>query len=475
MKSKTFTVWSNHGFEIKDIEIDNTSIGAVYSYTFEDIKEDHTITAKFNPYQIMSKAATAGVSYASNHVLDENGKIYGAGFNQWGLLGMGDPAPDGSYNNWTNPELVEFPYMAELPAPAGFIKICSGEFSTMALNESGQLYAWGEGYEGNCAFGLPNGSGYHYYYATEGQSADPDDNRYFFTPTEAASGYLFSDFSHGYYTTFGVEKDSGRLYSWGYEDGAYSFTGHPSGDVSIDTRIYEPKLVEGITDTIKFVHTEFGVTGVVTETDRIFFIGEMIDIFEFDPGNPCREIDTSNLPDGETITSMMASDFGIMISLSDGSVWYMGSNGSMLGTWSSSEVPSLSACYMPEGVFVTKVIMSQFDNVYWITDDNRLFFYEGSSYTTGIAEDCNEYFEEPTHIVQHLKVSDLGRNSYYVSCMLITTDGKLYSWGRNTNGMLGRCTGDFVYDYAKNHYVTEGSICEAGRAYTKENCMDLVW
>src|SRR5690606_26465056 len=42
-ENQTFTITANPGFEIADVLVDGESVGAVSTYTFEDVNEDHTI------------------------------------------------------------------------------------------------------------------------------------------------------------------------------------------------------------------------------------------------------------------------------------------------------------------------------------------------------------------------------------------------------------------------------------------------
>ena len=46
--SQTFAITANNGYEIADVLVDGSSVGAVESYTFSDVKANHTISASFS-------------------------------------------------------------------------------------------------------------------------------------------------------------------------------------------------------------------------------------------------------------------------------------------------------------------------------------------------------------------------------------------------------------------------------------------
>ena len=46
-KNQTFTIKANNGYEIEDVFVDGKSVGKLEEYTFKNIKEKHTIEAKF--------------------------------------------------------------------------------------------------------------------------------------------------------------------------------------------------------------------------------------------------------------------------------------------------------------------------------------------------------------------------------------------------------------------------------------------
>ncbi len=59
---KTFTITPETGYEIADVFVDGESVGAVTSHTFDDVTENHTISATFSlvDYVITASAGTGG-------------------------------------------------------------------------------------------------------------------------------------------------------------------------------------------------------------------------------------------------------------------------------------------------------------------------------------------------------------------------------------------------------------------------------
>ena len=60
--SKTFTITPNTGYIIKDVKVDGVSVGAVTTYTFENVTSSHIIEAMFEPitYSITTSAGSGG-------------------------------------------------------------------------------------------------------------------------------------------------------------------------------------------------------------------------------------------------------------------------------------------------------------------------------------------------------------------------------------------------------------------------------
>ena len=60
---QTFTITPNEGYEVADVLVDGSSVGAVSSYTFQDVTADHTIYATF------VKESTSGTTVRDDYTL----------------------------------------------------------------------------------------------------------------------------------------------------------------------------------------------------------------------------------------------------------------------------------------------------------------------------------------------------------------------------------------------------------------------
>ena len=60
--SKTFTITPSSGYKISDVKVDDTSVGAISTYTFANVTTNHTISATFaiNTYTITASAGSGG-------------------------------------------------------------------------------------------------------------------------------------------------------------------------------------------------------------------------------------------------------------------------------------------------------------------------------------------------------------------------------------------------------------------------------
>ncbi|MDY3619483.1 S-layer homology domain-containing protein [Agathobaculum sp.] len=77
---KTFTITPNKGYEIADVLVDGKSVGAVETYTFEQVTKNHTIAASFRPeghWNPFTDVADGAWYYNSVKYVYENGLMVG--------------------------------------------------------------------------------------------------------------------------------------------------------------------------------------------------------------------------------------------------------------------------------------------------------------------------------------------------------------------------------------------------------------
>src|SRR5207249_3052636 len=73
--SKTFTIAANTNYHVADVLVDGVSVGAVTSYTFNNVIADHTIAASFaiDTYTITASAGANGSISPSGNVTVNHG------------------------------------------------------------------------------------------------------------------------------------------------------------------------------------------------------------------------------------------------------------------------------------------------------------------------------------------------------------------------------------------------------------------
>ena len=73
--NRTFTITANTGYTIANVLVDGASVGAVSSYTFNNVTANHTISATFtaNSYTITASAGTGGTISPSGSVSVNHG------------------------------------------------------------------------------------------------------------------------------------------------------------------------------------------------------------------------------------------------------------------------------------------------------------------------------------------------------------------------------------------------------------------
>jgi photosystem II stability/assembly factor-like uncharacterized protein len=132
--SKPFTITPSSNYEISDVLVDGVSVGAVSSYTFPPVSDNHTISASFSSlivYQI-----NCGSSAASPYIADKyyNGGTTSSVTNTINMTGVTDPAPQKVYQTERD---GNFTYT--------FPDLTSGDSYKVRLHFSENAFSWGRG------------------------------------------------------------------------------------------------------------------------------------------------------------------------------------------------------------------------------------------------------------------------------------------------------------------------------------------
>ena len=128
---KTFTIRADSGYEIADVLVDGKSVGAVRSYTFENVREKHTIRAEFRAVKPVADPDNTGVSRWLNA---EDHMAYLTGY------------PDGSFGpnrSMTRAEVAQMFYALlldqDVELTASFSDVPSGAWYSRAVNTLASL------------------------------------------------------------------------------------------------------------------------------------------------------------------------------------------------------------------------------------------------------------------------------------------------------------------------------------------------
>lgn len=364
----------------------------------------------------------------AKYAIDDIGRLFAWGHNYEYMCGL--PNEVCTFNQNLYEVLVP-----TLISPAkNWVKVCGGEYAGMAMNNKGELYGWGSGYPYLAPFGLPKGSTIY--------DRLP-------RPSRVAPGWIFKDFSQGWYATYGIGLDN-KLYAWGanYEgeigaDVPYSTTADPNSNYYTPIRV-------AIEEDVKLVNGELYVGIAATVDDKVYLWGELISHFM---GQPDPRVPTQFpglvIPPGETVVQVGICWSTAAVLLSDGSLWVIGDEASAFFPypndpwWITENNLEWSKVPLPEGC--GKILDFRIEDftafVCW-DDRGNLWFAGWADWSNGRPDPWCDVSDYGLQIC----CADFPGQRRYINAQLcgfndahecIDANGFLYSWGNNTGGKLG--------------------------------------
>lgn len=344
-----------------------------------------------------SVSADLGPSYA----LGDDGNAYAWGLNSLGQLG------DGTTTNRLTPVRVA--------APAGvtFTEVAGGEGFAIALDPSGQAYSWGQGFYG--------------------QLGDGDiQSRIAPVAVQMPAGITFTDVDAGSYHSLAVGSD-GLLYGWGYNG---------QGRVGDGTTAQRIAPVQLPTPTgVTFTTVDAGSTySLALASDGSIYAwgmnygGTLGDGTQNDRATPA----LVQTPAGVTFTQISAGNSHALALASTGEVYAWGSNlGGPIGNGDTSGDPVLTPAIsaIPAGVTIAQ--MSAGSSYSLALDGSGQLYSWGANDkgTLGTGTTTGHYVPGLAQLPAGVTFTSIDAGSQHA--LATGSDGKTYSWGVNSIGMLG--------------------------------------
>jgi trimeric autotransporter adhesin len=203
----TFTIMPNTGYQVADVLVDGSSVGATNRCIFENVTSNHTIIASFCGIGPWRGANPVAAGYYHSLVLKSDGRIVA-----WGLNSDGQTT---------------------VPAPnADFVAVAAGEQHSLGLKSNGRIIAWGWNGDGEANVPVPNAdfvavaAGYQLSLGlkSDGRIAAWGLNAFGMTNVPVPNAD-FVAMAAGYWHSLGLKSD-GHIVAWG--DNIYGQTTVPT-------------------------------------------------------------------------------------------------------------------------------------------------------------------------------------------------------------------------------------------------------
>ncbi|MDO9628657.1 MAG: InlB B-repeat-containing protein, partial [Acholeplasmataceae bacterium] len=414
---------------------------------------DNTTTNGFVPIEITSQFSLVSddqiieVSLGGVHssALTSSGRLFMWGYNLYGQLG------DTTTINRSVP--TEITSQFSLVSDDQIIHISIGREHSSVLTSSGRLFMWGRNYYGQL-----------------GDNTTTDR----FVPTEITNRFSLVYDDKIIQVSLGathstVLTSSGRLFMWGWNPyGQLGDSTTTNSSVPTRSNIYSPKLDRIVTyiyqDSINYIpilegysfdgwYSDFALTTLYTNTTMPaqnitlyakWQINEYeINYYVYENHDPLAVI---TLHHGETIISISQGYDHISVLTSSGRIFTWGCNNfGQLGNGTSDNNAHPTPTEITNQFTLTQdeTIVSTSFGFYHssiLTSTGRIFTW-GYNYYGQLGDGTNMYKTSPTEITSQfnleagetIKSVSLGR--YHSS--LLTSNGRLFTWGVNWYGQLG--------------------------------------
>ncbi len=368
------------------------------------------------------------VSLGTHHssALTSSGRVFTWGRNDYGQLG------DGTIMQRTVP--TEITSRFNLAAGETIVSISLEYAHSSALTSSGRMFTWGWNSSGQLGDGT-----------TTNRSTPTDITDQF----DLAAGETVVSVSLGDSHSSALTS-SGRMFTWGWNSSGQL------GDETTTSRTTPTEITHHFDleagETIVSISLGYAHSSALTSSGRMFTwgdngYGQLGDGTESYRHTPTEVTDQFDLVAGETIASISLGSWHSSALTSSGSVFTWGYNGDgQLGdgttTWRTTPTEMTHQFNLAAGETIVNV-SSGGEHTSALTSQGRAFTWGYNSYGQ-LGDDTTTDKSTPTEITHQFNLEtgetivSISLGYHYSSAL--TSQGRMFTWGRNNYGQLGDWT-----------------------------------
>lgn len=462
-----------------------SSDGSIFSWGWNDYGQlgNSTYTSSNVPVSIPKTGVLSGksiigisVGYYHSLLLASDGTIFSWGWNDYGQLGN---------NNFTNSNVPISIYQSGVLSGKKPVKIYSGYYISSTITDEGKCYTWGYNYYGELGNGfsgesynkftpisvsqsnlngkslktISTGSYHSLILTNDGLIFTFGDNTYGQLGTGSSGALAFSSMpvqvnnsifngksivtvAGGEYHSIALAND-GTLYSWGN-----NYYGQLGNGTNTNSSIPVTVSTSGILNGKKIVAIAAGeYHNLALSSDGLVYAwgnnyyGQLGNGTNTNSNIPVA-VSTSGVLNGKKIVAIAAGSYHSLALASDGTLyaWGYNYNGELgNGTNTNSNIPvAVNMTGVLNGKKIVSITSGGYHNLV-LADDNKLYSW-GNNYYGQLGNGGNVNSNLPVAVND---ASDLFSNTIYsisaglYHSVVLTSNGKLYSWGDNSFSQLG--------------------------------------
>ena len=402
---------------------------------------------------ILTPPAARGIKFsqvsggdAFSLALGSDGALYSWGSNAKGQLGIG------SAGSKDNSALRDTPTRVTAPQGVRFIAVSAGGLHSLALDSSGQAWAWGMDGSGQLGDGR-NGS------------STTDDSVKSTAPikVQMPKGVRFTRIAAGYYHSLALDEQGG-VWAWGLDGAGQLGDGHLGSDRDDNTVIAKvPTKVKSPTG-VKFTQITAGAyhSLALDDTGKVWAWG-LNGVGQLGNGENAGAVGlnskSKSLPtrvsmDGNTRITQLATGAYHSLALDNtGQVWAwglnssgqlgMGTSASSIWDYTKASLSKPTAVKLSSDVTATRIASGYYHSTLEGTDgkwytwglDASGQLGDGRNSTSWRANDVITVSPSSPQTLAGHAFNRLEAGGYHT--VGIGEDGELYAWGQNSSGQLG--------------------------------------